>query len=177
MAVIGMVKGEFYVTDKGIEIGETAVHAKIITPHSQAAKFSGRIIEIERNTVAILIEVIISTNEHFFCIITETGCTAGAAGKRIYDFAEIPAGAVITGSLAASVTPEHPIFGAILYPAAARTLIIVGAANRRKISAYAGVHPFVMPADGINNAADGAAAVEQGRGPFYYFDPFNSKNV
>src|SRR5262245_15509495 len=103
--------------------------------HVYAPHFRFFLVEIERNTIAVLVVAVVRRKERLAAKITKAATSRGAASVCVFDFSKIAARGVVAGSLETRVAPKHPVLNTVFQPAACRTLGIIGSGDTGKISA------------------------------------------
>src|SRR5262249_24738884 len=97
--------------------------------------------------------------------------------KRIFDRSKITAGLVIARPGRRSVKPPHPVLIAKIKSTTGSDLFVVYGSDPEQITAQAVVKLVFVAADRIDDAADGVAAIKQGRRPGDDLDAVGGKRV
>ena len=175
--IIAEIDGQLERLDERDRVCVAEVEFHVVPPHAQAAHLGFVLAKIERDAVPALVIRIVRVEKRLCPEIAAAACARRVARERVDDLAEIAARRVIARSLAAAIAPEHPVAYAVFQTSRGRRLHVVHAADRRKITADARVGPFVVAADGVHDAADRVAAVEQRRGAFHDLDALDRECV
>ena len=133
----------------------------------------------EGDTVGAVVELGFYAEESLFPVPAQASAAVSEFRARIVDLALFRR-PVVMGSNAAATAPDHPFADSILQTGAAPTQRIGGAGRSGHESAKPLVSmtvSFVVATDGIDGAAHGIAAVEQGRRSLDDFQPLQLRGI
>ena len=133
----------------------------------------------EGDTVGAVVELGFYAEEKLFPVPAQASAAVSEFRARIVDLALFRR-PVVMGSNAAATAPDHPFADSILQTGAAPTQRIGGAGRSGHESAEPLVSmtvSFVVATDGIDGAAHGIAAVEQGRRSLDDFQPLQLRGI
>ena len=80
----------------------------IISPKPDRPEFWVVLSEIERNSVAALVIVVVGSEISFWSAVPSANASGSISGEAINDLSEVPARFVVARALAAGVPPDHP---------------------------------------------------------------------
>ena len=133
----------------------------------------------ERHAVAAVIDFDVEAEKSLVAEAAEAAAAIRAVRPRVGDLALLRSG-IVARADARARAPDHPIAGAVLEPGVARGQRVRRARRCGKITAQPLVRVamnLMVPADGVDRAADGVARVEQRRRTLDDLEPLELRRV
>ena len=133
----------------------------------------------ERHAVAAVIDLDVEAEKSLVAEAAEAAAAIRAVRPRVGDLALLRSG-IVARADARARAPDHPIAGAVLKPGVARGQRVRRTRRCGKITAQPLVRVamnLMVPADGVDRAADGVARVEQRRRTLDDLEPLELRRV